>query len=142
MMKPTTGTLVAFGHRAQVGKDTAAHAAGFRRYSFADPIRNLAKRIDPFIREAGEHLNKVFERLDWEEAKVKYPEIRTLLADLGQACRVELGADVWMTSTIKDVCFFLDRGLNCAITDLRFPNEAQAIKDLGEIGRASCRERV
>jgi len=131
MMKPTTGTLVAFGHRAQVGKDTAAHAAGFRRYSFADPIRNIAKRIDPFIREAGEHLNKVFERLDWEEAKVKYPEIRTLLADLGQACRVELGADVWMTSTIKDVCFFLDRGLNCAITDLRFPNEAQAIKDLG-----------
>ena len=127
----TTGTLIGFGYRAQVGKDTAAHAAGFHRYSFADSIRNIAKRIDPFIREAGEHLNKVFERLNWEEAKVQYPEVRTLLQDLGQACRVELGADVFLNAAMSNAEYYLGRGLNCAFTDLRFPNEAEAIRSLG-----------
>ncbi len=129
----TTGTLIGFGHRAQVGKDTAAAAAGFHPYSFADAIRTIAKRVNPFIREAGEHLNKVFERLDWEEAKVRYPEIRALLQDLGQACRVELGADVWLSAAMTNVEYHLGRGLNCAITDLRFPNEAKAIRHHGGI---------
>ena len=32
---------------------------------------------------------------------------------------------------MSNVEYYLGRGLNCAFTDLRFPNEAEAIRSLG-----------
>ena len=128
-----TGMLVGFGHRAQVGKDTAASMAGLRPYSFAQVIRNIAVRTNPFIREAGERLNKMAERRDWEQAKARYPEVRVMLQDLGLALRRELGAGVLADALMVDMKYRLDSGLACAITDVRFPNEIHAIRDLGGV---------
>ena len=54
-------------------------------------------------------------------------------------CR-EIYEDVWQSRLIKDI--IAEEPLVAVIDDCRFPNEVQAVQEGGEIGRASCRERV
>ena len=70
------GKLVGFGSRAQVGKDTAANATGFVRVAFADNVRALASKIDPYVNDFGLRLSDAVERLGWERAKLEVEEVR------------------------------------------------------------------
>jgi hypothetical protein len=70
----------------------------------------------------------VKERVDrdgWEEAK-KSPHIRRLLQTSGVAARKLFGDDFWINQSFSGLSLFGEA--NYVITDVRFENEAEAIR--------------
>ena len=130
------------GSGKQVGKDTSADALcrdlNFRKVAFADVLRDLAMEIDPIITSSPQSVNMGIGRgrlawaiqgLGYENAKQTYTEVREFLQRLGLACRNQFGEDFWVEQAFKDV----DPDDNVVFSDVRFENEAQAIRDAGGI---------
>jgi hypothetical protein len=126
--------IVGLSGYARCGKDTAAKTLidhGFVRVSFADKLRAFLLALNPIILQTvegrGVRLAEIVEdSLGWEDAKDDFPEVRALLQRCGtEAGRQVLGENVWVEATLRDL------PNNVVVTDVRFPNEAQAIKDLG-----------
>lgn len=122
--------------RAQHGKDTFAarlvEQHGFTRLAFADTLKSMALVLDPFIDAMGVRLAKVVARHGWEEAKT-YPEVRRFLQVLGtEAVRGHLGDDAWVEALarkLRPMDLLPDE--HYVITDVRFPNEAEAVRSWG-----------
>lgn len=139
---------------AQHGKDSVGNILGelgYRRFAFADPLKSMALALNPLICEERngrgflvQGLRDLVESAGWEEAKT-VPEVRRFLQVLGtEAVRGHLGDDSWVTATRKAI---EDAGLlvpanggvpgdtvwtgAVVITDVRFPNEAEAIHSWG-----------
>lgn len=115
---------------AQSGKDTVANILveryGFTRVAFADKIREYLYETNPMYDSiVGEPLfvKAKVDRDGWEEAK-KSPHIRRLLQTSGVAARKVFGENFWVQQALRQVHF---EG-NYVITDVRFTNEADAIK--------------
>lgn len=128
--------IIGFGHQARVGKDTAASILvkkyGFTRLSFADLLKDLAARSDPLIpgySPVPVGLRDLVWDIGWEPAK-SIPEVRTYLQNLGVAAREVLGEDVWVKPVLTRAAELSITG-HVAITDVRFPNEFEAIDDAG-----------
>ena len=115
--------LIAFGHTARVGKDTCGALLvrhhGFERVAFADALRTFVYRTHPEVR-------RLVDSMGWEEAKLAHPLVRKTLVDVGNVGRRVVGEDVWVRAAFRGVT--ADR---VAITDLRYRNEARAIRDRG-----------
>jgi len=117
------------------GKDTvAAHLIaghGFERVSFADKIRDFMYALNPLLPNitAGQptvRLRAVVDAYGWEAVKDDFPEARALLQRGGtDAGRVVLGDDVWINATLGSLPQL------AVISDVRYPNEADAIRDRG-----------
>lgn len=116
---------------AQSGKDTlAGMLIGLHKYeriAFADKIRKLLYETNP-ITACGHtgYLKDLVDRVGWDEAK-KETQVRRLLQEIGVGARKVFGEDFWVEQALKGVTPE-DRFV---ITDVRFPNEAEAIKALG-----------
>lgn len=149
--------IIGLSGYAGSGKDTAAagliFGRDFTRVSFADKLREFALACDPLIvidndcftwgpqwenlrhevsfwdeseRVAFAPLSVIVDRLDWTEAK-RIVAVREFLQRLGtEAGRKVLGENIWVDAVMTD----LPPG-NLVFTDVRFPNEAQAIRDAG-----------
>lgn len=123
--------IVGLGHQAQVGKDTAAQILvdkyGFRRRAFADALKDLAYRTNPIIQWMYGHgpiyLADIVDQQGWEEAKKNW-EVRRYLQNLGLGARHSIHQDVWVDIVLDHVSW---RG-HYVITDVRFPNEFNAIR--------------
>jgi hypothetical protein len=108
---------------ARSGKDTvgqilvASHQ--FHRHAFADKLKQLAIRID-------DHVADAVAGNGWEDAKSD-PYVRGLLQRLGVAARETIADDVWVTALFAN----LDLSPRHVITDVRFINEADAIRKAG-----------
>lgn len=115
---------------AQSGKDEIAKIAleyGFERAAFADTLREALMALNPLI-GVSVYLNDFVTMLGWEEAKRKSPEIRRLLQRMGtEAGREIFGENIWVNKTLGG----LDPAKHYIITDVRYKNEAKAIRDLG-----------
>lgn len=121
---------------AQVGKDTAAAtlvADGYERIAFADALRDMLYALNPIIRgdgichDHGVRLQSVVNHAGWEKAK-QSPEVRALLQRLGtEAGREVLGQNIWVRTAMEKA----KPGGKYVITDVRFPNEADAIRAAG-----------
>lgn len=127
--------IVGLSGYAGVGKDTCAQFLVdrhlFERRAIADRVRAVV--LDSGVRLAGErHQGETVERvvhaLGWEQAK-RVPEVRTLLQRLGTAVRDHLGEDAWLAPTLAD----MRPGGRYVITDVRFTNEADAIRARGGV---------
>jgi hypothetical protein len=118
---------------AQAGKDTFAGYLGYRRLAFADVLKNVALGCDPIIEVRDQQVTRlraIVDHLGWEYAKSEYPEVRRFLQLLGtEGGRAHLGENVWVDAAFKDY----DPGVPTVFTDVRFPNEIQAIRDRGGI---------
>jgi hypothetical protein len=116
---------------AQSGKDTlAGMLMGLHKYeriAFADKIRELLYEANPII-SCGHtgYLKDLIDRVGWEEAK-KETQVRRLLQDFGVGARKVFGENFWIDQALKGVTP-KDRFV---VTDVRFENEADAIKTLG-----------
>ena len=115
---------------AQSGKDTTAELLclnyKYKRQAFADPMRHALMIINPKL-DSITRLSEYVDDYGWEIAK-KNPEVRRLLQVLGTDFgRKMLGEDVWV-KMLMDKLNYEDR---VVISDVRFPNEAEAIKKLG-----------
>lgn len=135
-------TIVGIGHVAQVGKDAAAEALvrdlAFKRVSFADPLRDLALKADPLVTSATRtvntltghgHFKWVVQGLGYEDAKNTYPEVRAFLQRLGAGARDVFGDDFWIEQALKKA----NGNPNVVIPDVRYENEAEAIRAMGGI---------
>lgn len=137
--KPERIAVGLYGY-AGAGKDTAAEYLvdehGFTRVSFADKIREFALAVDDHVpvivpglgdepdQQTWMRLSEFLESQghDWTEAK-KNLEVRRMLQRLGtEGGRFVLGENVWVDAALAD----LPPG-NLVFTDMRFPNEYEAI---------------
>lgn len=123
--------IIGLSGYAQSGKDTlAGMLIGLHKYeriAFADKIRALLYEENP-ITACGHtgYLKDLVDNVGWEEAK-KETQVRRLLQDLGVGARKVFGENFWVEQALKGV----QPSDKFVITDVRFPNEADAVKALG-----------
>jgi len=122
--------IVGLSGYAQSGKDATAELLclnyEYTRRAFADPMRHALKIINPYL----DSVTRVADYVDdygWDVAKHN-PEVRRLLQVFGTDFgRKMMGDDVWIKMALRD----LRPNDRIVISDVRFPNEAEAIKKLG-----------
>lgn len=130
-------TILGLRAWAQAGKDTLALAYidedQFERLAFADFMREALYALNPLVvyrkrwRRRFARLAELVDDRGWDAAK-QIPEVRQLMQRFGtEAGRNVLGQDVWVNALFNRVL----PGHRYVITDVRFPNEAQRIKDHG-----------
>ena len=125
--------LIGFGYRSFVGRTTAAYASeATTRFAFADQIRELAYRLNPYIESAGLRLEEGIDNEGWENMKA-IEEVRLFLQEQGTSARDLIHTDIWVRPVLSWARFMIEGGHPVAITDVRFPNEAVAIKRAGGI---------
>ena len=140
---------VGFMGYSRSGKDTATRVLvdthGYRRVSFADPVREMALALDPIIGhvDMGQvpghprviepfRLSEVVASDGWERAKDEHPEVRRLLQRLGtDAVRDIVGPDTWVRIALDKIRAAESDGVPVAVSDVRFPNEARMLRDAG-----------
>lgn len=126
--------LIGITGRKQAGKDSFAarlvKAHGFTRVAFADPMREFALALDPLV-DSHYRLSEIVYSLGWDVAKESIPEVRRTLQRLGtEAGRIVLGDRVWVDAAMAKI----DAADGpVVVTDVRFPNEADAIIAAGGI---------
>ncbi|MEU8655269.1 hypothetical protein [Actinoplanes philippinensis] len=127
--------LIGLVGRKRVGKDTIASRLvdkhGFRRFAFADLLREAALGLDPIVVPAepawlSYRLSEIVARDGWEVAK-ELPEVRRTLQNYGVAIR-QVDPDFWIRPVMSAVA---TRNSPAVITDVRFPNEADAVEAAG-----------
>ena len=113
---------------AQSGKDSVANILvenyGYQRIAFADPIRDLLYATNPMLKE-GYRVKGLADVYGWDRVKVDYPEARRLLQELGVGARKVFGDMFWVKQALRQ----LEVEGNFVITDVRYPNEAKAIRE-------------
>lgn len=126
---------------AGCGKDTAAKALvgwGWKRDAFANRMRTAMLALDPWvvtpINERVHRLSQIVGRYGWDAAKREFPEVRRLLQAFGtEAGRDIHGQDCWVNALFRDNQWVIAQGNGLVITDARFENEAEAIRENGGI---------
>lgn len=115
--------LVGIAGRKRTGKDTAARifiARGWHADSFAAPIRAMVEAI------AGPLSDDNRERpITWLGGKTRRQLMQTLGTEWG---RQMIHPELWVRSLLRRV-----QGRRAVIPDVRFENEASAIRDAGGI---------
>jgi hypothetical protein len=122
--------IIGLSGYAQSGKDSTAELLclkyGYKRLAFADPMRQALLTINPQL-DSITRVSDLVEDYGWDLAK-KNPEIRRLLQVLGTDFgRKMLGDDVWINIALSGI----KSEDKIVVSDVRFPNEAEAIKKLG-----------
>lgn len=136
--------IIGLSGYARSGKDEAAKVLvedyGFTRVAFADKLREFLYAMNPLIHPTEKNyfafhksptrLQDVIDRHGWDgykETDYKH-EIRALLQRLGtEAGRKTLWDTIWIDAALTG---FSDDA-KIVVTDCRFPNEAQAVRDRG-----------
>jgi hypothetical protein len=134
--------IVGIGHKKRRGKDTAANPLvrelGFTKIGFADALKKLAYASNPVVtpepglqntRVGFNRLATLVDRYGWEYVKDHYPLARQFLQDLGQAGRSTFGDYFWFhqwKESLEDI-------ENVVVPDVRFWNEAIALRKLGAV---------
>jgi hypothetical protein len=122
--------IIGLSGYAQSGKDSTAELLclkyGYKRLAFADPMRQALLTINPQL-DSITRVSDLVEDYGWDLAK-RNPEIRRLLQVLGTDFgRKMLGDDVWINIALSGI----KSEDKIVVSDVRFPNEAEAIKKLG-----------
>ncbi len=130
---------VAFMGRARSGKDTAGAFLmgrhGYKRLALADPLKVMALDIDPVIPTGHGgtdpvRLSLLVRDVGWEYAKTHFPEVRRILQNVGQANR-DRDPDYWLRFLMTQIDGARGFGYNVVVTDVRYPNEAVALREIG-----------
>ena len=122
--------IIGLSGYARSGKDTVAELLclnyDYKRVSFADPMRQALYVLSPKL-DNNLRLSDYIDEYGWEVAKQNL-EVRRLLQVFGtEVGRKQFGSEFWIDIALKD----LDSNSLVVISDVRFPNEAEAIKKLG-----------
>jgi hypothetical protein len=119
----------------QSGKSSVASylsCHGYRVLPFAGPLKRM---IATFLHTLGCDAATI-ERLMTTDKELPIPEIgvsarhlcQTLGTEWGRACvHPEIWIKAWQLTAQRD----LDRGIDIVVDDVRFPNEARTIRELG-----------
>jgi len=127
--------LIGLHGKAGSGKDTAARAlaqCGWAKLALADPLRELLVYMNPTIvgRFHRGYLADLVDKHGWDKLKREEPAVRDLMQRTGEAGRRAFGQDFW----IRQASMRLNRETrNVIVTDVRYPNEAEWIRESGGI---------
>lgn len=132
--------LIGLIGRKRVGKDTVAarlvEKHGFRRFAFADAVRQAALDLDPIVGLSDEYedvgmytfpslrLAEIVAVDGWETAK-EHPEVRRTLKRLGSESIRKLDPGFWLRHVFRQI--EASAGESVVITDVRFANEYAAV---------------
>ena len=129
--------LIGLVGRKRAGKDTAAATLvrefDFTALAYADPVKEAAERLDPIVGvrywpiARGIRLSDVVADRGWEEAKA-LPEVRRTLQRLGTEVVRTVEPDFWVEQLERRL---LDASGPVVVTDCRFPNEVDLIRQYG-----------
>lgn len=139
--------LIGLIGKKRSGKDSFAATLvedhGYKRVAFADPLRDALLRLDPYVDavvlDNGElqpyRLSEVIRTLGWERAKDEVPEVRRLLQAFGTDAIRTIDADFWVRAGADVIGAerLSPDPKPVVVTDVRFPNEAEAIRSRGGI---------
>ena len=111
---------------------------GYTRVALADPIREALELLNPMMihPDTGRltNLDALLDRLGWADVKRRVPEARRMLQVLGtEVGREILGPDCWAVIMARRVAELRAAGHPVVVTDVRFWNEVNAIRDAGGI---------
>lgn len=127
---------------ARAGKDTIAdhlvEKYGYTKMSFATPMKEALYKLNPKITIDNVMATPIRIGVDvygWDGMKEHGPEVRDLLQRFGtEVGREMFGEDFWVDAAIEKI----EDGAKVVFADVRFPNEADAIKALGgSVGRVT-----
>ncbi|MEU3713607.1 hypothetical protein [Streptomyces catenulae] len=132
---------IALMGRAGAGKDEIGRRLvrrwAFTRVAFADPLKEMALRVDPVVtyEPAGfgpvpVRLSDVVNRFGWDRAKRRSPEIRRTLQRMGSAVRKQ-DPGYWVNLAMDRVSVADAWNLPVVVTDVRHVNECEALKNRG-----------
>lgn len=137
---PIGVTVIGLTGYAQSGKDSAAAflvEKGWTRLSFADALRAAVYALNPIVDAYApspqatvryRRVQYIVDTLGYEEAKRTYPEYRELLQRFGtEVGREQFGENFW-TDRVK---VQIKPGGKYVISDVRFPNEADTVREAG-----------
>lgn len=140
-VKNTKYMLLGINGKKRSGKNTVGELTGFNSFGFADKLKELALESNPALIHdvsATRNLKDLVAVIGWEESK-EFPEVRQYLQNLGVGARKVFGEQFWINQLfgkLSDMYGEYTADLNkeafqsnIVITDVRFPNEAQAIRD-------------
>ena len=130
-------TIIALSGYGTCGKDSVADILvedyGFAKYAWADTLRLAASELNPIV-DLDQNLrpvryNDALAECGYNEAKVRYPEVRNVLQRLGtEVGRNLIDDNVWVDATINRIGRERSLADNIVIPDTRFKNEAHAVK--------------
>jgi hypothetical protein len=116
----------------QSGKSTCAHRLvdthGFKRLSFATPLK---KAVAATIRGTcyAQDVEMVDSQKDTLDEKLGCTP-RDIMIAYGMAMR-NVDPDFWVRILLRNAEYEMECGYNVVIDDLRFPNEAKALREFG-----------
>ena len=115
--------------------DVLRDSFGFKITGFADALKAQFLAIDPWIPIGDgkwERLTVLVAKYGWDVAKERFPEIRRLLQKGGtEGGRDIFGQDVWVDTWMRNVDALLDEEGDACVSDMRFLNEAGAVRAMG-----------
>lgn len=128
-------TCIGLAGWARSGKDTVAdylvESHGYTKMSFAAPMKEAMYRLNPRITVneiANTALRVGIDVYGWDGIKERSPDVRGLLQRFGtEVGREMFGNDFWVTAAIKEI----PDGAKAVFSDVRYPNEADAVRKLG-----------
>ena len=136
--------LIGFGGYASSGKDAAVDVLveqGFKRTYMSKPLEQALLALNPqIVFEGNLYADPILYPILYAdlhaevgyEASKRHPEVRRLLQRLGtEVGRKLFGESIWVDKMCTEVCEVLDAGGKIAVTGIRFPDEANAIRELG-----------
>ncbi|WNN93981.1 deoxynucleoside monophosphate kinase [Arthrobacter phage Nitro] len=141
-----TAPLIGMIGKKRTGKDTFAGTLterhGYARIALADPLREAALALDPImgtfpltsegiLRIREWRLSDVIDAIGWEKAKDYVPEVRRTLQRLGTESIRALDDRFWIRTAFQRIDALRADGTPVVVTDVRYPNEADAIKAAG-----------
>lgn len=121
---------------SRAGKDSVAQILvddfGYEQRAQAAAIRKILLQVDPILEKDDGNLIGLKELFlecgeDWDKVKAVSKESVDLMIKLGQACRDVIGLDVWLNTALPPA----NSTAKIVISDVRQPNEYDAIKDHG-----------
>lgn len=123
-----TPRIIGLSGYAQTGKDTVANILvndyGYKRVAFADKIREFLYEVNPMVAcSPTGYLRDLVDLVGWDKAKQE-AQVRRLLQDMGVGARKLFGDQFWVAQALLPI----SSSERIVITDVRFTNEADAIK--------------
>lgn len=125
--------LIGIAAKAQSGKTTVANmlgmSYGYGHVSFAEPIRQFISDLTGISREDLEKAEFKEAVIPWIGRSPRYM-MQTLGTEWGRDCVL---ADFWIKRAMREVNDLSWRLIPACISDVRFDNEAEAIRNAGGV---------
>ena len=133
----TKGLLIGFHGPFGSGKDTLAKAilkAAFLpdtcRLKFADPMYEMAAKIDPAFNRDMPHVDKNAYVLDDPALGTRRNFLEKLGTEFGRDC---IASDIWLRLTAHRIRALRRAHPILVVSDVRFENEATMLREMGGI---------